>query len=167
MHEPGASVQHTDRTAQHGRWYPFVAEFCIPVATLLGVITLEHSLVEPLLMQHQSPQRQLAFGGATYALAIVGSLLLPWQVLRLRAGLLRRFLGLLVIGIVMVPSGSATPYIAHALNQLGGWGMDAGGVGWLAFLFWVSLYVVILLAYVCLGFVVWFVARRGRPLARR
>jgi hypothetical protein len=88
-------------------------------------------------------------------------------VLRLPAGLLRRFLGALLMGIIMVPSASGTRYIVAALNQLGGWGVDANGIGWLTFLLWIILYSVIILAYVCLGFVVWFVACRGRPTARR
>jgi hypothetical protein len=124
MQEPGERSQHGDGSGQRAPWPIWVAGG-IMIGTAGGDAWLLTIFFTPLFSLHAPPQGQLAFGGATYALAIVAALLLGLAH-KLPVGLLRIFLYSLILAIFLAaPLGSIC--IALALDHLAGWRLGVNG----------------------------------------
>lgn len=126
MHEQDESSQPTDATAQRRRRHSG-AEFGIMLGSFLGVTWLTISPFASLVSPHASPQRQLAYGGVTYAAAIVAAVLLG-MLHKLPEGLLRYFLFSLLSAILLLPALVGSVCLASALNQFAGFRVGASGI---------------------------------------
>jgi hypothetical protein len=141
MHESGASSEHPDdSTAQRGSHHGCVVEGGIMVGTAVGVAVLTIKPFESLFMPHASPQQQLAYGVAAYALAIVAAV--PFGLLyKIPEGLPKLFLLSLILGILVGPTLFGSFCLAEAVNQLAGWRLEVDVVIWIVLLLWVVLLV--------------------------
>jgi hypothetical protein len=72
-HAPGEHAQPADGTPPRGREPGAIVEGGIMVGTMVGVAALTINPFGSLMSLHASPQQQLAYGGAVYALAIVAA----------------------------------------------------------------------------------------------
>lgn len=117
------SSPHTGDTYRHVRQEGCVANGIIG-GTFIVVGTLSFLLINALLAEGQSPRWQLAFGAATYAIAIVAALLAgPTTKLRLLS--LRLVLVSLAVSLLVWPTFVGSMCIVYALFHLAG--SHAGG----------------------------------------
>jgi hypothetical protein len=146
MQAPGDSTQQTDSTSLRGR-RSGCAEDGIMLGTFLGVGVFGFAPFGSLLSLHAPPQPQLAFGAATYAVAIVAPLLIG-VVTKLPVGLLRLFLSSAVFSLLLGPPLWGSFCIALALDQYAGSHMNAYAIALLGLLLYAILFTVIYFAFI-------------------
>jgi hypothetical protein len=151
MYRQGERFRDQFGTAQRRRQQGCTVD-AIMLGTLIGVVVLTIEPFQSLLSLHAAPQLLLAYGGATYAVAMVAALL-SGLVSKLRLALLRLVVISVVGYLIIFPPLMGSVCIAVALNYLASWHTSVYGV----------VFVGILL-YAVLSVVVWRAVRR-RPAA--